>query len=149
MSTAAGFELALYDKKEEKIELTTELAKIRKIMIINISPDSRDNVKYISKENSELLDVYLIKIDKFSGENNNKLCDKIVNFQSVTDNYKVSGLEINGRFRRISIDLNLPSNKYDFDESKINQIKIGRATYTDNNKNQYNFKARVATFAKI
>ena len=29
-------------------------------------------------------------------------------------------------------------NKYDFDESKINQIKIGRATYTDNNKNQYN-----------
>ena len=120
-----------------------------KIMIINISPDSRDNVKYISKENSELLDVYLIKIDKFSGENNNKLFDKIVNFQSVTDNYKVSGLEINGRFRRISIDLNLPSNKYDFDESKINQIKIGRATYTDNNKNQYNFKARVATFAKI
>ena len=149
VSTAAGFDLALYDKNEEKIELTTELAKIRKIMIINISPDSRDNVKYISKENSELLDVYLIKIEKFSGENNNKLFDKIVNFQSVTDNYKVSGLEINGRFRRISIDLNLPSNKYDFDESKINQIKIGRATYTDNNKNQYNFKARVATFAKI
>lgn len=142
-------DLCFYDLKNQRIPISKETNNIKKIIIVNIIPDIKGNihVSYLTKENSGMLDVYLVKVDKINTEST-KLFDKILNLQSVSDYYRVGSLIIKGKFKRVILDTNFPKIKSE-EEKKINEIRISPANYLDINQKNYNFKAKIATFVKI
>ena len=142
-------ELTFFDLKTQRIPFSKEPNNIKKIIIVNIIPDIKGNihVNYLAKENSGMLEVYLVKVDKINTEST-KLFDKILNLQSVSDYYRVGSLILKGKFKRVILDNNFPKIKTE-EEKKIKEIRISPANYVDINQKNYNFKAKIATFVKI
>jgi hypothetical protein len=113
------------------------------ILINNISP-KKDyiEVKYLCDDNSENLDIFILKTDKLKNDNKKYNIHEIkLSISSICDIFKTNKLELTGDF----IINNIGDN---YLNKRIKKIIIEPAYYLNSNNEKIIFKPKIASFTQ-
>ena len=113
------------------------------ILISNISP-KKDyiEVKYLCDDNSENLDIFILKTDKLKNDNKKYNIHEIkLSISSICDIFKTNKLELTGDF----IINNIGDN---YLNKRIKKIIIEPAYYLNSNNEKIIFKPKIASFTQ-
>ena len=131
------------DEKEYEI-IKYNNDEMSNILINNISP-KKDyiEVKYLCDDNSENLDIFILKTDKLKNDIKKYNIHEIkLSISSICDIFKTNKLELTGDF----IINNLGDN---FLNKRIKKILIEPVYYLNSNNEKIIFKPKIASFSKF